>query len=183
MGPGRDSPSLRGEARSNPKPSAFAADTEKGANPGGANSLPNPKIRCQSRHPCASADRLPASIPCRSGGAADSSPQLPLRQFGYPSPFREQVGGVRRPLPCFPPMALSSRRLPPSRGSRPSALTRCSCYVDGLGPLRFGRRPFSRLCPLRDPTEPMRPSHSRSPQCCPRPQARRRHRQGRTLRG
>ena len=61
----------------------------------------------------------------------DRRPRLPLRQFGYPLPFRRQVGGVRRPS------HVSSQRLSPrgvslpSGGFRPSPVSRVPRYYEG----------------------------------------------------
>lgn len=53
------------------------------------------------------------------------------RQFGYPSPFRGQGHGTQGSLPCFPSMALSSRRPPFLRWVPVSPVPRLQRYYEG----------------------------------------------------
>ena len=52
-------------------------------------------------------------------------------QLGYPLSLRGQVCRVHSPFPCFPPMALSSRRLPSLVRVPASPVPRCQRYYEG----------------------------------------------------
>src|SRR5882757_5712271 len=63
-------------------------------------------------------------------------------QFGYPLSFRRQVRRVHGPFPCFPPMALSSRRPPFLARVLASPVPRSHRYYGGATtshPLSRGR--------------------------------------------